>query len=105
LQKNESLKTSLLGTYLKDSPAFLGNVINENFEWFERKIIEKTNTATGDKYKTEAFVKSVVKNTTAIAMEYDKLDLELEKFVNEGESDAEPTEAEAEYRNNGDIPF
>jgi len=105
LQKNESLKTSLLGTYLKDSPAFLGNVTNENFEWFERKIIEKTNSTTGEKYKTEAFVKSEVRNTTAIALDYDKLDLELEKFVSEGTTDAEPVEADGDYEHNGDIPF
>lgn len=108
LQKNESLKTSLLGTYLKDSPAFLGNVINEDFEWFERKIIQKTNQISGEKYNTEEFVKSQVRNTTAVALDYTKLDLELEKFVSEDAEEipaAEPGQKN-EYRPiDSQLPF
>jgi hypothetical protein len=83
IHKNESLKTSLLGTYLKDSPAFLGNAINEDFEWLERKIISKENEV-GNTYNTEAFVNSRIRNTTAIALDYSKLDLELEKISTDG---------------------
>lgn len=85
IHKNESLKTSLLGTYLKDSQAYIGSAVNEDFEWFERKIIEKDNEI-GGKYKTDALVCSKIRNTTAIALNYDKLDLELEKYSDEDNS-------------------
>ena len=80
IQKNESLKTSLLNTYLKDSPAWVGSAINEDFEWYERKILQKDNQV-GDKYVTEEYVASKIRNTTAIALDYDMLDLDLQKVI------------------------
>jgi hypothetical protein len=104
IQKNESLKTSLLNTYIKDSPAYLGNAINEDFEWFEKKIIEKENKQTGEKFKTDAFISSKVRNTTAIALDYDLLDLDLEKLVNDGELE-EPEAETVMDTDSDDLPF
>jgi len=86
LLKNESLKISLLSTYLKDSPAYIGSAINEDFAFLEQKIVSKKNEMTGEYYNTSEFVESKIKNTTAIALYYDKLDLQLELFVNENKS-------------------
>jgi hypothetical protein len=79
--RNESLKVTLLGTYLKDSQAYIGSAINEDFEWFEPKIVEKQGES--GPYKTQQFVASRIRNTTAIAFIYDKLDLQLEKFTDD----------------------
>jgi len=107
IQKNESLKTSLLNTYIKDSPAFIGSAVNENFEWLERKIIEKVNKQTGEKFNTEDFVSSSIRNTTAIALDYDKLDLDLEKFVAENNNDSvtEAAGVEAFAEETDGLPF
>lgn len=109
IQKNESLKTSLLNTYIKDSPAYIGNAINEDFEWLERKILERKNKATGETFKTEDYVSSKIRNTTAIALDYDMLELELEKVVNDSEDNIEThdlaSDPVSEDTNEDELPF
>lgn len=76
IHKVEALKMNSLMNYIKDHPAFIGNVKSTRFEWQE--VI--TEGVEGD-YATKK-MRSVQSNTSAVAFNYELLEVDLEKYSN-----------------------
>ena len=79
LKKTESLKIGNLNTYLKDHPAYIGNVKSTRFEWTEFK---EQKDPLKDYVQKMAMKASA--NTSAVAFNYDILkdnvNIDLEKY-------------------------
>ena len=79
LKKGEALKMQNLMTYIKDSPAFIGNVKSTKFSWIEFKEQPSVNGEFIERKPIKA-----ASNTSAIALRYDMLlqqvNIDLEKY-------------------------
>lgn len=81
VRKQEALKLNNLMNYLKDHPGYIGTVKSTKFDWVE--IAENYDPLDN---KVTKIGKPASANTSAIAMQYDKLGIDLEKFVETGMS-------------------
>ncbi len=73
IHKNEALKMNALLVYLKDHPAYIGNVNKTRFTWTETEEIEN-GTGHLEKRITYPF-----QTTSALAMDYELLGIDLQK--------------------------
>lgn len=76
MHKAEALKPNALLMYLRDHPAYLGPVKSTRFEWKEQIQVENNGYV-------ERKLITASTNTSALALDYAKVGIDLEKFKDE----------------------